>query len=54
MTQNDDSPRDPVNQLSMNANLLHEFHLAFMAAGFTEAQSMYLVGKYVEVLVFRA
>lgn len=56
MTQapQDDGPPDPVTQIAMNANLLHEFHLSFIASGFTEAQSMYLVGKYVGALVFRA
>lgn len=36
-------PEDPVTELAASAVQLHELHLAYLAAGFTEAQAMELI-----------
>ena len=38
-----DSPQDPLTELAAGAAQLHEFFLAQVAAGFTEAQALQLV-----------
>jgi hypothetical protein len=49
-----DMPQDPVGGLLGTANVLHELYTTMMAAGFTDVQAMYIVGKYVEAVLFRA
>lgn len=44
MSTTSDVPYD-VGQLTTSAVALHEMYLAYVAAGFTEAQALYLVGQ---------
>jgi hypothetical protein len=37
-------PADPMTQLAEGAAQLHELFLAYKAAGFSEAQAIYLIG----------
>jgi hypothetical protein len=38
-------PEDPITQLAQAAVGLHELYTSFIAAGFTDQQSLYLVGQ---------
>jgi hypothetical protein len=39
---------DPLTILAQMAVQLHELYLSYVAAGFSEAQALYLVGKLIE------
>ena len=41
------SPEDPTTMLAQGAAQLHELFLAYVAAGFTEAQAMQVVSAMV-------
>ncbi|MCW2915520.1 MAG: hypothetical protein JWN52_3588 [Actinomycetia bacterium] len=43
-----DLPNDPVSALAEGAAQLHELYLAFISAGFTESQALYLVGQQIQ------
>lgn len=38
-------PEDPITQLAAAAVSLHELFIAYVGAGFTEPQALYLVGQ---------
>lgn len=38
-------PEDPITQLAVAAVSLHELFVAYVGAGFTENQALYLVGQ---------
>lgn len=38
-------PEDPITQLAVAAASAHEMFTSYVAAGFTEAQALYLVGQ---------
>lgn len=38
-------PSDPITELAQAAMQLHELFTAYVEAGFTEQQALYLVGK---------
>jgi hypothetical protein len=40
-------PEDPITQLAEAAMSLHELFIAYVAAGFTENQALYIVGQLV-------
>jgi hypothetical protein len=40
-------PDDPITQLAEGAAQLHELFLAYVGAGFSENQALYLVGQMV-------
>lgn len=40
-------PEDPITQLAQAAASQHELFMAYVAAGFTESQAIYLVGQLV-------
>lgn len=40
-------PEDPITQLAQAAASLHELFTAYVAAGFTENQALYLVGQII-------
>lgn len=44
-------PTDPITDLAAGAFAQHELYLAWVAAGFTESQAMYLVGQIVFAMV---
>lgn len=41
-------PQDPVQGIGQVAVILHEFFTSLVRAEFSEAQALYLAGKYVE------
>ena len=47
-------PADPRGSLSQVGAALYELFTSLQAAGFTEAQAMYVTGKYAEAMIFRA
>jgi hypothetical protein len=47
------APVDPFSALMASATTLHEIHVSYVEAGFTEAQSVYLVGVMLAVHVQR-
>ena len=40
-------PEDPITQLAEGAASAHELFTAYVAAGFTENQALYLVGQLI-------
>lgn len=40
-------PNDPITDLAAMAVQLHELYESYLAAGFTEHQALYLVGRMV-------
>ena len=42
--------QDPVSGIGLTAVMLHEFFTSLVRAEFTEAQALYLTGRYVEGL----
>lgn len=38
-------PEDPITQLAEAAASLHELFVAYVGAGFTEGQALYLIGR---------
>lgn len=40
-------PEDPITQLAAAAVSLHELYAAYVGAGFTENQALYLVGQII-------
>lgn len=40
-------PEDPITQLAEGAASAHELYLAYVAAGFTEGQALYLVAQLI-------
>jgi hypothetical protein len=42
-----DGTPDPITELAAAAALHHELFLSYAAAGFTEPQALYLVGKII-------
>lgn len=42
-----DEPRDPISALGEMAASIHEMFLAYVKAGFTEDQALYLVGQII-------
>ena len=38
-------PEDPITNLAQAAAQMHELFLAYVNAGFTEAQALYLIGQ---------
>jgi hypothetical protein len=44
------SPQEPLTQLGEAAAQMHEMFLAYMQAGFTDQQALYLVGQAVKAM----
>lgn len=41
-------PADPVTSLAEGAAQLHELFVAYLNAGFTESQALYLLGQIIQ------
>lgn len=50
----DEGPPNPLGSVSLITAVLFEFFTSAQASGFSEAQAMYITGKYAEAMVFRA
>jgi len=44
-------PEDPITLLAQGAAQCHELYMAYVGAGFTESQALYLVGQLVAAAV---
>lgn len=42
-----DMPPEPMSELAAAAAQMHELFTAYIAAGFTESQALYLIGKLI-------
>jgi hypothetical protein len=42
-----DLPPEPMSELAAGAAQMHELFTAYIAAGFTESQALYLLGKLI-------
>ncbi len=49
-----EGPPNPVGAVSQITAVLFELFTSCQASGFTEAQAMYITGKYAQAMVFRA
>ncbi|MEV7013287.1 hypothetical protein [Streptosporangium sp. NPDC051022] len=43
-------PEDPITQLAQGAVQLHEVFVAYVEAGFTEQQALFLIGQMIQAL----
>lgn len=44
-TGSEDLPADPISELAGAASQIHEVYQAYLSAGFTDTQALYLVGQ---------
>ncbi|MEV8637779.1 hypothetical protein AB0395_39645 [Streptosporangium sp. NPDC051023] len=44
-------PEDPITQLAQGAAQLHELFMAYVNAGFTESQALYLIGQMIQASI---
>lgn len=44
-------PEDPITQLAEGAAQLHELFLAYVTAGFTEQQALFLIGQMIQASI---
>lgn len=51
MTDEQETPTDPITVLMAASVQLHEQYLGYVKAGFTEAQALYLVGQIIRGLL---
>jgi hypothetical protein len=51
MTPMPPEPADPITELLSMAAQLHELYLAYVQAGFTEAQAIYLIGQQIQAAI---